>query len=326
MPRDPSGNYSLPAGQPVVASSTISASTFNTLTGDLATALTGSVARDGSGAMSAALSLGNNKITNLANGTASTDAVAYGQLTTLQGQVQGSSLTYLTGVAGTNTITASTTPAIAAYAAGQVFQFIPANTNTGATTLQIGALAAQNVFAFGAACVGGELVAGVPVTVVHDGTRFHLVSLVSPRLNFQHTAFQLISAVTTSVPDASYTRISLNESLDPGNNIPGGANYYVVPVTGNYFVYASVAISITSAASSSVQVAVERTNNLGTNISTGNIATMITAAISTPQVHGSVIVGANAGDRFYLNGFQNNGGARNAQAGGTCFFGGWRIN
>lgn len=47
MARNGSGTYNLPAGQPVVTGTTISSTTFNTLTADLATALTQSISADG---------------------------------------------------------------------------------------------------------------------------------------------------------------------------------------------------------------------------------------------------------------------------------------
>lgn len=51
MPRNSGGAYSLPAGQPVVTGTTISTSTFNALTSDLASELTDSLDRSGKGAM-----------------------------------------------------------------------------------------------------------------------------------------------------------------------------------------------------------------------------------------------------------------------------------
>lgn len=92
--------------------------------------------------------------------------------------VDTATYSYLTSVSGTNTI-AATGPANLAYAAGQVFRFIPAATNTGATTLNItpsgaSALGAKNVFCNGAACTGGELVSGVPAVVIYDGTQFNI--------------------------------------------------------------------------------------------------------------------------------------------------------
>lgn len=67
--RNASGTYALPSGQPVVAGTTITASTFNTLTSDIASELTDSLSRSGKGAMTAPL--------ELANGTVSLPAVSF---------------------------------------------------------------------------------------------------------------------------------------------------------------------------------------------------------------------------------------------------------
>lgn len=86
----------------------------------------------------------------------------------------------LSSVAGTNTITAAAGAAYT-YSTTGLVTFIPANTNTGATTLNItpsgaSALGAKNIFWDGAACVGGELRASVPVMLYYDGTQFHVVA------------------------------------------------------------------------------------------------------------------------------------------------------
>lgn len=94
--RNGSGTYVLPAGQPVVTGATISSAAFNTLTTDLANALTTSVCTDGQTPMTANLPMGTKKITNMGNGTVSTDAAAYGQLTAgltnVQTAIQGKNL------------------------------------------------------------------------------------------------------------------------------------------------------------------------------------------------------------------------------------------
>jgi len=91
--------------------------------------------------------------------------------------VAGNAQSLLSSVAGTNTITAALSPvALTAYATGQVFTFIPANANTGATTLNVDSVGAKNIFSGGAALIGGELVAGVPVQVEYDGTQFNLLT------------------------------------------------------------------------------------------------------------------------------------------------------
>lgn len=95
--------------------------------------------------------------------------------------VDSAAYAVLSGVAGTNTITA-TGPATYSYAATRVpVWFTPANTNTGATTINVtpsggSALGAKNIFWNGAACVGGELRQNVPCAVIYDGTQYHIIA------------------------------------------------------------------------------------------------------------------------------------------------------
>jgi hypothetical protein len=111
-------------------------------------------------------------------------------------QLQGNTANYLSSVAGTNTVTASATPTVTAYTAGQQFVFIPANTNTGATTLNINSAGAKNVYYSGAACVGGELKANVPAIVEYDGTQFQIVAIYT-------------DALTTATPDPTADYVQL---------------------------------------------------------------------------------------------------------------------
>lgn len=80
MPRNGSGVYSLPSGNPVVTDTTIEASWANTTLSDIAAEITGSLPRSGAAPMAANLGMGNYKILNLADGTAATDAINKGQL------------------------------------------------------------------------------------------------------------------------------------------------------------------------------------------------------------------------------------------------------
>ena len=104
----------------------------------------------------------------------------------------------LTGVAGTNTVTAGGPISMTAYAANQRFWFLPAVTNTAATTINItpsggSALGAKNIFSGGNAIVAGELVASVPALIQYDGTQFNLLN----------TAFTKGSTATTFTFDGS---------------------------------------------------------------------------------------------------------------------------
>lgn len=73
----------------------------------------------------------------------------------------------LSSVSGTNTVLGSITPAITAYSAGMIVVLTPAVTNTTATTLNVNSVGALSVLTVdGTACVGGELVAGIPALLV----------------------------------------------------------------------------------------------------------------------------------------------------------------
>jgi hypothetical protein len=82
MSRNGSGTYTLPAGNPVVTGTTITSSWANTSLSDIASALTGSVAADGQTPMTGALNMTNNIIENVADATASGDAVSVNFLQT----------------------------------------------------------------------------------------------------------------------------------------------------------------------------------------------------------------------------------------------------
>lgn len=107
MPRDGSGNYSLPTGYLAVTGETITANQHNPPLEDLASAMTDSLPRDGSAPMAGNLAMGTKKITNLAQGTASTDAITKAQLDAVQTAVNsvipiGSRVGYCGTTAPTN--------------------------------------------------------------------------------------------------------------------------------------------------------------------------------------------------------------------------------
>lgn len=169
MPRDGSGNYALPSGNPVVTGSTISSTTHNNTNSDIASALTASLAKDGQTVPTANLPMGGFKHTNVATASNLTDYAR-------ADQVQNGALMWLGSVSGTNTVTATTTPAITSYTAGQSFRMLVAGTNTGAVTLNINGLGAKNVFYQGVALVGYELLVGAVYELVYDGTQFQVTT------------------------------------------------------------------------------------------------------------------------------------------------------
>ncbi len=226
------------AGQPVITGTTISSTTFNNLTADLATGLTTALTKDGQSTPTANIGMGAFKITNLAAGTVASDAARLDQ-------VQGGAATFIT-VAGTDTLTGTTTPALAAYATGNQFSFVVANTNTGAVTLNVDGIGAKAITRTGTtALVAGDMVAGQAVEIIYDGTRFQLVNgnsftnlKVSGTLGVTgvatFTAQPIVSSLTASLPvftDASKGLVS-NTMTGTGNVVMSTSPTLVTPALG----------------------------------------------------------------------------------------------
>lgn len=100
---------------------------------------------------------------------------------------------------GADTITFSTTPTFAAYAAGMRFHFIAAGANTGAVTLNVNSLGAKAVTKNGTtALASGDIPSGGVVEVVYDGTRFQLVGVAVNHAARADTATSATSATTAT--------------------------------------------------------------------------------------------------------------------------------
>jgi hypothetical protein len=165
-----SGTFNInTTGQPVVTGTTITSTAFNLLTADLATGLTTALTKDGQTTPTANIPMGGFKVTGLGAGSSATDAAQYGQL-------QAGATTIAT-VSGTDTLTGSLTPAISAYATGNLFSFVAANTNTGAATINLNSLGAKSITKQGStALIAGDIVSGQVYLIEYDGTRFQLIN------------------------------------------------------------------------------------------------------------------------------------------------------
>ena len=226
------------AGQPVITGTTISSTTFNSLTADLATGLTTALTKDGQSTPTANIGMGAFKITNLAAGTVASDAARLDQ-------VQGGAATFIT-VTGTDTLTGTVVPALSAYATGNQFSFLVANTNTGAVTINVDGIGAKAITRTGTTpLVAGDMVAGQAVEIIYDGTRFQLVNgnsftnlKVSGTLGVTgvatFTAQPIVSSLTASLPvftDASKGLVS-NTMTGTGNVVMSTSPTLVTPALG----------------------------------------------------------------------------------------------
>jgi hypothetical protein len=139
---------------------------------EIATALTNRRMLDGGNQPSASLPMNNFNHTGVAVGTARNHYAAVSQ-------VQDGSPNYAGDSVGTNTITASLTPAITAYAAGMVVAFKAGGTNTSASTLNLNGLGAKSIKKgkTGSLDLGpGDIGLGKTVVGIYDGTNFQQIN------------------------------------------------------------------------------------------------------------------------------------------------------
>ncbi len=173
MARNGSGSYSREVAD-FTYGTTILPADVNQELDAIATALTDSIAKDGQTTPSANLPMGTYRHTGVGNASARNH---YGAA----GQVQDSTFLWGGTAAGTaDARTITLTPAITAYAAGQVFRFINGSAaNTGAATLAVSGLAATAVRKGEAATAlaAGDLPADAAVEVLFDGTVFRLMAV-----------------------------------------------------------------------------------------------------------------------------------------------------
>ncbi len=199
-------------GQPVVASTLITAAVFNAFSADIATMLSTALFKDGQQTVTAHLPMNSFKLTGLGPATARTDAASLAN-------IQDGTGVYVATVGGTaDAITLTPAPAIAAYAAGQTFRFIASGQNTGATTVAVSGLTAKAVTKNGAAALlAGDIPSGALVELTYNGTSF---SMGIPGINFVTiTGTQTLTNKTLTAPamtDPSMTNPVFSTIINTG--------------------------------------------------------------------------------------------------------------
>jgi hypothetical protein len=288
-----SGTFNInTAGQPVVTGTTITSTAFNLLTADLATGLSTALTKDGQSTPTANIPMGSFKITGLGAGTAATDAAQYGQL-------QAGATTIAT-VTGTDTYVGTLSPAIAAYATGNLFSFVAPNTNTGAATINLNSLGAKNITKLGStALAAGDIVSGRVYQIEYDGTRFQL-------LNPSASTVASFSAGSTGFTPSSATTgaVTLAGTLATTNGGTGLTSF-----TANGVLYASSSSALTSGSALTFDG-----TNLGVGVSSASFALDVGGANGTNIALRSTGT-SSARFRAYVNsaesgviGFLNGGG------------------
>jgi hypothetical protein len=179
LPYNGSGVFQLVAGNPVITGTVISSTWANNTLSDIANnGLTNALTKDGQQTPTANIPLGGFQLTGVGAGTTRTAAPNVGQ-------IQDGAITTLGTIAGTDTITAASSPAITAYVAGQQFSFNATGANTtSAVTLNISTVGAKAVMKQGPSglvqLAPGDLQTGQSIVVRYDGTQFIALSQLAP--------------------------------------------------------------------------------------------------------------------------------------------------
>jgi len=180
MPRNGSGIYTLPALNPVIPFTTITTNWANNTMDDIAAALTGSIASNGTTAITANLQMNGFRHTGVG------PATVYNQYARAdQVQENGfSTLTSVTSISDANltqyrgNLVFGQPNGGRPFIAGQMISFTPNVTNSGAvaTTLRINGTDVKIIkSATGDALVAGSITGGNPIVLVFDGSDWRLV-------------------------------------------------------------------------------------------------------------------------------------------------------
>lgn len=161
------------------------------------------------------LPMGGFRHTGVGNGVARTDYAAVGQ-------VQDSSVQWGGTSGGTSTaFTISLTPAITAYAAGQVIRWIANAAVTGAATINVNSLGTKTLQRQGTALAGNEFKANDIVEMVYDGTNFQITSVVPAPLFVNRTNNRVGIGTTAPATDLDVSGTSTvisNYRYEAGSN------------------------------------------------------------------------------------------------------------
>jgi hypothetical protein len=198
--------------------------------------------------------------------------------------ISGSSNT-IGNILGTSTYTASTgsanayimtpSPAVSAYAAGQIYNFLANFGNTGAATLNVNSLGANNIYKVNGATAlaSGDIASGQLVTVAYDGTQFQMLSPVG------NTEIFSVSDVTGS------------RSLNSGYTNSTGRNLFInVSVATSGGTYGNNSTDTVTAIVGGVSVAQSYGNGYYTNGSSYNYTYALSFVVpngATYQVNSS---------------------------------------
>jgi hypothetical protein len=190
------------------AGSATSAASSASSASSSATSATGSASSASTSATTATTQAGNASTSATASATSATAAAASATAAAASATAAAASVgsvqpfdtnQYAIG-SGTNTYTATLSPAPTSYTTGMEVSILLANANSGAATLNLNSLGAKALQKNGAAFVGGEIAAGMTAEFRYDGTNFQLLNPSSTAVSGFSNIAVLTSGTSWTVP------------------------------------------------------------------------------------------------------------------------------
>jgi len=227
---------------PAVGDTTIDSSAQNTYTADVTAGINACLAKNGENSATGDINLGNNKLTNVANGSLATDAVNINQ-------IQDSIGTYVDDTGAANSYVLTLSPAITSYVKGQSFTFKASASNTGPSVINVNSVGSKAILdQYSSALEGNSILANGVYTVVYDGTVFKLLSTTSKDVGFS------VEGSNGAPITNTWTRVPwTTEVRDPGSNFASSG--YTCPTDGVYLFNSAIAYGSMAADSGLIEIA-----------------------------------------------------------------------
>lgn len=188
---------------------------------------------------------------------------------------------------------------LAAYVTGQRFTLLPNFTNSGAATLNVDGLGAKNIYKNASGVVGavasGDIVSGIPIDAVYDGTQFvvrptrelqpldpTLTALAALSWSSGNALVQFTAADTVSLTlTPSVTDLTLSGALKVANGTSGTA-------TGSIYAAADTNTGITFTGSDVIQLFTGGSNRISITSADidipANTVSLPNGSVSSPAI------------------------------------------